>query len=186
MHRTLLFCALFIFGFFSVAPSQEAPASPGTRVRVWTQVNESGRPTGQQMIGEVVTWTADSLVLTHAEGRDPRAVPITSISRLDVSVEPNSKQEGERIGRMRGLLIGGLAGAVFGLLQGDDTSCTSCYNAEDKAGMYGMLFGATGWFVGARLGASRGAERWERISLPARVSILPRKQGLALSSSVPF
>ena len=79
-----------------------------------------------------------------------------------------------------GWVVGLVAGAA--LTYDEDTFFPPLLTAV----VTGAPVGVAGALVGAMIGANRPGERWERISLPARVSILPRRQGLALSSSVTF
>lgn len=116
MRRTLLFCTLFVFGFFSSVVSQDAPAGPGTRVRVWTEVNEKGPRT----TGRVAAWNSDSLILNPVGAGNRRSIPVTSVSRMDVSRGQWSMGMGALRGGGAGFLIGGVSGVALVYLSPED------------------------------------------------------------------
>lgn len=165
MRRTLLFCTLFVFGFFSSVVSQDAPAGPGTRVRVWTEVNEKGPRT----TGRVAAWNSDSLILNPVGAGNRRSIPVTSVSRMDVSRGQWSMGMGALRGGGAGFLIGGVSGVALVYLSPEDGFGTR----QDWAPVVGSFLGGIGAVIGALIGASRPGERWERVPLPGRVSISP-------------
>jgi hypothetical protein len=181
--RTLL-CLLALLSFFSGGEvrAQEEAALPGSRVRVWTGLNERGNPTGPRRTGQITAWTADSVVLDAPGARGALAVPITSVSRMDVS-RPRTVLEGAgRIGAV-GVVIGGVTGAVLGIREGDDWF----FSAKAKAVGYGIILGGAGGLAGMLVGALAPGERWQRVPLPGQVSVSPGgRDGVAVSTAFRF
>lgn len=184
MHRTLLVCTLLVAGAPISALTQDAAVTPGSRVRVWTEINDKGRRTGPRTTGRVTTWTKDSLVLDPAGAQGLRAIPITSVSRLDVSQGQTSRRQGAlRIGAT-GWLVGLGTGAVLSYREDDNFIFPPVINAVAR----GAPVGAVGAVVGAILGANRPGERWsKRVPVPGRVSISPGGQNsVAVSAGFRF
>ena len=172
--RTLLYLLALLCSFSGGAGwAQDSAVTPGSRVRVWTALNDKGAPTGPRRTGFATAWTADSLVLDLAGAGGSWTIPITSVSRIDVNIPRSSGQGASRIGGM-GLLIGAATGAVLGYLQGDDPPLFGDepfpFSANQKAAIYGAMAGVAGGIAGAVIGTAWPGERWERASLPGRVS----------------
>lgn len=185
MHPTFVLCAVLVLGTFSSAAAQEASVATGSRVRLWTEVNEKGRPAGPRTMGQIAAWNSDSLILNPVGAGNRRSIPITSVSRMDVSRGQRSMGMGALRGGALGLIIGGATGMVLGYTSGDDDSFL--FNRwQDKAAIFSVMLGTPGTLVGAVVGANRPGERWERVAVPARVSISPNRKALALSTSLRF
>ncbi|HEX6746952.1 MAG TPA: hypothetical protein VF092_06610 [Longimicrobium sp.] len=108
---------------------------------------------GERVSGHVWELTRDTLVIGDKEGWSRRTIPLSGISRIDVSQ-----------GRTNGAVFGGLiGGAIFGGVRyvlagvGDET--------VDKAQRNVLLAGAVGALLGAVAGASV-SESWRRIYPP--------------------
>ena len=191
MRHTFIICALLALGSFSSATAQQAPVAPGTRVRVWTQTDAKGRPWGEPTEGRITVCTADSLVVDDRSPNGPLAIPLASVSRLDVSLGLRSRDRGAlRKGRM-GLLIGGATGAVFGFAQGDNDTADCipwCFSADQMAINSAIVLGTTGAVIGAVIGNGWPGERWmKRVRVPGRVSISPSgRNSVAVSSGLRF
>ena len=184
MSRTLLLCAVLAIGSFKSVAAQEVPVSLGDRVRVWTEVSEKGRPTGPRRIAQITAYTTDSLVMDPAGAEGPLAIPLTSISRMDVSLGQRSRGTGALRGGSLGLIIGGVTGIALGFASGDDDSFL--FNRwQDKAFILGVMLGTASTLVGAIIGANRPGERWKRVLVPGRVSISPSgRTSVAASASL--
>jgi hypothetical protein len=174
--RTLLVLLALLSSFSGGAVwAQDVAALPGSRVRVWTATDEQGRPSGKPTKGQVMAWSADSLVLDLPEAQERWAVPLISISRLEVSRGQTSKLQGAlKIGAI-GWLIGLATGAV--LHYDGDSFFPPWLNAVAE----GAPFGAAGALVGALVGANRPGERWELVPLPGQVRVSPSGQRSRLS-----
>jgi hypothetical protein len=175
----------------SLAAQESFRLAPGARVRVWTS------PDGRRHQGTLVA--IDSLALrirssssAHYSPADPRFVPaserletvkLAAVRRLEVS-------RGRRAGAIAGgIALGLLGGAVIGGAIGyATTQCTGCEDPGIGAIVGAPVGGLVGAFVGGVIGAHL-SERWERVRLPSRVSVVPRWSPngvLGLSASVAF
>ena len=156
--------------------AQDAAVTPGSRVRVWTELSDNGQPSGPQRTGQMAFWTADSLVLDLAGPRNQLAIPTTSVSRVDVSV-PRTSGESARVRGGVGFLIGAVTGAILGYLQGGDPPLFGnepfLFSANEKAVVGAVMLGGAGGIGGAIVGALYPGERWQRMPLPSGVSRAP-------------
>ena len=163
--------------------AQEAPIAPGNRVRVWTGADAQGKPSGKPTVGMLTAWTADSVVL-NTRNTDGFGIPRYMVSRIDQSA---GRAPQLLKGAGYGLLIGGASGALIGYATGDDTDCFVCFTAEQNAVVGAALLGVAGTVLGAIVGALSPGERWERVSLPAQLSVEPTGVSRAtLSASFQF
>lgn len=147
----------------------QAPSlRPGSRIRVWTESNAKGGVRGSPVIGEITSWTEDSVVLALHRSPTLRVLAVESIVRLDVSRGQRTRGMGALRKGAAGLVVGGLTGVVLGLATGGDAAECSwvCFSAEDYAMIYGIMLGAPSALIGAVIGANRPGEAWQRHALP--------------------
>jgi hypothetical protein len=135
---------------------QELSSLPeGTRLRV------NGRCDGcVQAKGDFVAFTRDTLWL--AVGRGRRAFSSGEIISLDVLL---SSSRGR--GTSNGFLVGGLAGAGFGLVVGAIAESGGQDVGAPVALISTIFFGGIGAILGGLAGLGSGGEEWEPLPLPA-------------------
>jgi len=186
-----------VFAQVATAPAATAPrvaASPaagapaiGTRTRITSPALGPGR-----RVATVVGYRGDTLVLRPEGTRDSVGVPLTDVTRLDVSL---GRQTHVRKGLLVGLLGGAAVGAVAAYAAYDEHPCEAnqliCLGPMYSRGQETLLGGALGGLLGAAVGGVAGAiwrtERWERAPLGSAVGRVrlapPRGGGLALAVS---
>ena len=195
MRRATLLIAVLVLTPITTVTAQEAPAEPGTRIRVSAQGLAAPR-----LVGTVVALHADTLLFTPQSGRGPIAVPLESIRRLEVSRSRSSV--GPAILKYAG--IGLLLGAAGGALAGPfviSSGCTALKKDLDNQSKCladlvdgetrlkaALVFGLAGTAVGALVGAIVGRARWEKVAAsPVRVSFAPQPTArFTLVASVGF
>ncbi len=158
--------------------AQVAELRPGVRVRVRAPSTVAGRLTGT-----VIARSADSVSLASPNAV-PMQVPLSALTSVEVS-----RGKSRRDGAVRGVLWGAGVGAGFGLLvlaapdycEQAYAPGTPCSRNEDASA---MVLGSV--LTGALIGAIVGRERWERLSLPGRVSITPMPRAVGLQVGVGF
>ncbi len=161
----------------SLLAQEEAVVEPGAKVRVMAPSFSS-----QWLVGTLVEMRADSWVL-EVEGRDSLlALPLSSVSSLEVS-------RGQKTRALKGAVIGLVSGAGGGVLIGllsDDGPGT--YPAKDRALIAGVVFSVVGGLTGLGIGYGIKVDRWETVPLDRlRVSIVPQRDGrFAVGFSVRF
>jgi hypothetical protein len=143
------------------AQTVEAPA-PGDRVRVTApSVGINRRP------AHLVTRRGDTLHLLLRGGPDTVAIPVSAITRLEVS-------RGTHRPWARNGLVGLVAGAALGVVGAamfveDRQNCEGIGLCGEEKGfaMFGMglVGGITGGVVGVIVGASRPVDRWAPVRL---------------------
>jgi hypothetical protein len=111
-------------------------------------------------------------------------LPLSIVQGLEVS--RGRRSPGERLARGAGfgLLVGGGLGAALGVMGGGDK-----YGRGEGALFFGGYLGAAGAVIGGLIGVASPGDRWQRVSLPNRVSVAPRwsrKKGFGLVASVAF
>jgi hypothetical protein len=151
-----------------LAPSeaQVTEVQPGARIRLRAPEELAGRA-----VGLVVARSADSLTFAR-EGAAPRTLSLRSITALELSRGKSHAQ-----GLLRGIAIGGAIGLLLGASGYEAENCDGYVCNRGQAAALGAFGGA---IIGATVGAAIGVERWERITLPVRVSAL-RSAGGRLS-----
>lgn len=185
-----------------VLAGQDPPSvAPGSRVRIKLArdlviaPDESTPPPKpadtmrvKQFVGQIVEMDGETLTIGF-HGRSTRlTVPRDAIARMDLS--RGRRSAGGRLlnGAGIGLLVGGLGGALIGLVSGDDQSQGfGSFTATEKAALGGIGLGALGFVVGAAVGLASEGERWEQV--PARgvqVTVKPVARGRGLSLAVSF
>ena len=142
----------------SPARSQTAPIDlSGRLVRVWPNNME-----GSHWSGTLRLWPADTLYIDRQEEPRVVAVPWSYVRRIDVSVG-TKRQTGP------GILIGGLAGTVGGVIA---AAAISEGDGLDLAAVAALLGGpAVGMLVGGTLGSRIRVERYKEVpaeALPPR------------------
>jgi hypothetical protein len=141
------------------AKAQTFQPRSGDRVRItaptYTLTNQTA---------DVVSVRSDSLFLQLAgDGMVAMvAVPITAVSRLDVST-------GRRRHTLQGAGIGALVGAGSGMLigfaSGDDEPGFLAFTAGEKAALGGAVLGGAGLLLGAIVGTLNVTDRWASVPL---------------------
>lgn len=164
MGRVLVVAMIAASLAATALPAQEVLAvSPGQRVKV--------RSPEARGVFVVQTVTPDTLVVAAANG-ETRAVPIASISRLEVSEGERTRMGGFGRGAGFGFLIGAVIGGGLGLTSGDD----GIFSAGETALILGTFSGGVGALIGGALGASNPGEHWRRVPV-RRVTAGPAPGG---------
>jgi hypothetical protein len=157
----------------------QVPTIPlGTRVRL-----DAPRPNAG-LAGTVRSQSADSITIETDDST--RVVSLALVRRIDVS-EGRSRGDGA----LRGMKIGGLglggSMAVFlvaGYIASPNHNCGGADECLDPIASLPYLVPASaliGGLAGALIGATAGAERWDRLyPRPVRVSILPTPTGATM------
>ncbi len=177
----LLVAALAVAVPSNLYSQDEPQVIPGDRVRVLAPSVSPDR-----LVGTMLAMDPDSCVL-DVEGRyKPVAVPLASLTSLQVS---RGKRSLAGPGAVVGMLTGGIAGVSLALSACKvEGACRS--NGEDKTVVVALVLGvggaALGAGVGALLGAFKKVDRWEEVPLDAiRVGPAPNAPGgVAISVSL--
>jgi len=196
MRLTALLLTLLLFA--PIASAQESnpstasdrlvPFVPGMRIRI-----HAPSVADQPLVGTVVSWDADKLIIntavtTRPEALKPmlqdRAIPWDGVSRLEVS-------QGRVSRTGRGMLIGLFVGAAGGAQLGYATACESpscLFSKEDQAFIVGLLGALGGFIVGHIIGNKLSTEEWEEKPLEQfQLGLVPNRYGkLMLSMSIGF
>ena len=176
----MLTCALIVVPTGrGVSQEPLSPVEVGQRVRVMTA------GTTGWLTGTVVRLQDDTLVLSRPTGEASAAIPVSTLTRLQIS-------EGRRSQVGKGAVIGGFSLAAVGAVVGFAVcSGSGDQNLNDKALTCGLLLGAGSGAGGAILGALVGAgvhsERWRAISLNLSLSTVqlgPRTWGLTFTMTL--
>ena len=114
---------------------------------------------GSPVIGHLVQWTPDTIVLETAAGQ--RRFGLAADARVERSVGKRSQAgRGARIGALVGLV----AGMALGFASGDDDpNGWFAMTAGEKALAGGVLLGGTGGLLGLIVGATHRVDRWEEV-----------------------
>ena len=122
----------------------------------------------KQLIGEVVRWNADSLILENVQIPETRGkltvtFPVEVIEKLEIST---AKKSNIGKGALFGFIVGG---AIGGLLLGSTASGSTEREISENAGSWaaiGALGGGTlGAVIGMGIGAAQKSDQWEIIHL---------------------
>ncbi|MFH1219651.1 MAG: hypothetical protein V1694_04285 [Candidatus Eisenbacteria bacterium] len=177
-------CGLVILMVLAV-PVQSAerdkasfPPPVGERVRVDASTHQLSHH-----VVTVMAASGDTLWLGRAYER-PRAVPVRSITRLEVWHAYGSRARHAVIGAGAGMLIGGIA---LGALEAYTDA--KGRGGDDKiAAMWGVIVGIPlGLVVGTTVGLVLPTGKWEEVTLPVKVSLRSYRDshmGLALTLPV--
>lgn len=189
MIRETLITALALVSIGSVVAAQtngDPAVDIGSRIRLKT----APAAAYGWLSGRVVALSEDSLWLARTGTGKPRAVPLGSIRRLEVS-------RGRRSNLLKGLGIGLASGVVLGgaigFIEGGDPPCETgafvpCFrfSAEEKAAAYALVLGGVGALLGGVIGAVTHTERWAEVQ-PAAVRLDVGADGaLTLSTAYRF
>ncbi len=168
--------------FPAIGEAQSETLTTGTRIRVTSPSDD--------LKGHVTTVTdvrGDSIVVAGRAGS--RTIALTDVTALDIST-------GTRTRAMRYGLIGFGAGAATGAVLGytaqDDCSdelgfCPIPVSDARFAAASAAVFGAIGLLTGAVVGSFQRADRWEPLTVGAKVSVIPVfRGGVGLSVSRSF
>ena len=151
------------------APTPDWPLTPGLRVRIISPVL-GARP----QTGNVVSATSDTLVFVPAKESFTTALSTPNISRVEVA-------QGTHTHKLRGALLGFLAGAGSGLVIGSatykppkcnpDVWCMDMFGQAGSTvagGVLGALFGTvTGLLIG-----SRETDNWVQVTVPSAGAVV--------------
>lgn len=147
------------------APTPDWPLTPGLRVRILSPVLGDRAQTGS-----VVSATSDTLVFLPAKQSASTAVSTPNIARVDVS-------QGAHTHKLRGALLGFLAGAGAGLVIGSATYkppkcdpnvwCMDMFGEAGNTVIGGVLGGLLGTITGVLIG-SHESDNWVQVKLPNR------------------
>jgi len=158
--------------------AQVAELQVGAKVRLRAPGTVAGR-----LEGIVVARGRDSVTLTSSRPA-PVAVPIASITEASVS-RGKSHWGGAWKGYLWGAGVGGALGLIgaMGNEKCDAATDSACDNwsVEDVSVIAG--FSAA---IGAGIGAVIGAERWQRLDFPTRVTLGASRRGLQVGLIVPL
>jgi hypothetical protein len=175
-----LVAMLVVMATVDLSAQQEMPVEPGDRVRVSAPGVLAG-----QVVGTIKELSPDTCVL-QVEGRPwPVALPLASVTQLEVSRGHKSKSG-------IGILIGGGVGFLGGYLIGTQTTvCETCGGSESKGktGLaFGTILGLLGAAAGGELGSRNKVELWEEVPIERlRLSIrIYRASGLGIAASLNF
>jgi hypothetical protein len=135
------------------------------------------------MEGTYVAVSKDTLLLQTETQTTPSAIPLTSVSRLEVS-------RGRKSNVLKGMGIGMLIGAGVGVIGG---AAVDCYDLADFDQSFCTGVGAAGGalfglLVGAIAGAASSGDRWEEVPLDRlRLQVAQQHDGrFKLGLSVAF
>ena len=177
MKPTNFTSLVFLFSLavsIDLVAQETSPVVPGDRVRVTVLKNK--------IVGTVVTFEADTLVMNVKNRAEPTAVPLASVKRLEVG---RGKESNVRRNALIGLVVGAVSGAIGTCLgeEGGDVS-----TAPNNCILLSVLIGGgLGAGVGAALGAVK-VEQWEEVPLERiRVGVSPHGDGgLTFTASFTF
>lgn len=170
-----LVAALVLAAPFTVLAQQESVLAPGDRIRVTAPAMGV-----EQLVCTLSAFSADSVVV---EDRDTLlSLPLASVTKLEV-YRGQQLRGGNRA--VTGLLVGGGAGALFGLIIGaPEAGDWGARYVLGGALIFAGLGGAVGAFIGAAVRQRRLVERWEPVLLYPSQGCLPPPAGRRLAIGV--
>ena len=177
-----LVLAAFTFGALitvaNPASAQLTELRPGARVRI-----QAPGIVARNFEGTVLTRTADTIVV-GSPSTIPVALPIARISSVEIS---RGISRGD--GAIRGMKWGVPIMAAFGAMiaaAGNDGNCSTCDITFGEGVAVTAVFGLTGAFYGAGIGAIVGHERWEQFDLTPRTSLQLNSGRIGVSLQLGF
>lgn len=156
-----------------------AAVAPGSRVRI-----QAPSVLDFQGVGNLIAMRADTLIVKPEYGTVPWKIPFHAVTRFERSAGLKSSMK-------KGAAIGFGAGGTLGMIglyaimsQYSDNGGTDI----DEGVIIGFLGGGIpGAALGAYIGSRIVRERWQPVTLPVKIGILPqRRGGLALAISCVF
>jgi hypothetical protein len=147
MRLTTGLFTLCLFACTTPAAAQLTSLQPGDRVRLRLESK-------QQLTGEIVSATTDSLTLRIHPEATPTTLPVAALRSLEVS---RGKPSRWTSGVNAAVLGAGMVGAQFGLSEGAEG------NELGQAVGAGAVLGAA---LGLMLGSILPEERWSSLSTP--------------------
>ena len=166
------------------ASAQLAPLvelQPGARVRVQAPLVVAG-----PLEATVVARARDTVTLTTSRGTAIH-LPLEAITSAEVS-----RGRSHGAGAVKGLAWGAGAGLVVGVLgaiaydaRSDECGAEPCDNNWSPGEVVAGGF-VTGAVLGAGIGAIKGVEHWERLTIPTYVALRRSRDGLMLAVTIPF
>lgn len=172
--------AWFLVSFGCLLPAGAAaqvflpPA--GARVRVTLASSE-------KLVGTLAGAHRDTLLVRPVDAQEARALPLGTLTRLEVSRGIHSRTGR---GALIGLVGGAAAGAAGGMIACAGGNCV--HNGEDLTTLVpvalGIGTGVLGAGVGALLGSGVRGESWATVPLPrshASLNLRGRPEGLRLA-----
>ena len=180
-HATILVAVLAFVPLASVTAQEAPPVKVGDRVRVTA-------PGVRRREGTVQLLTTDSLVMRPGYGAWPVAIPLASVTRLEVSRGQKSRMGlGAGIGLLGGGSLGYLisSGRIGARCSGSSFLVPSPEACIQLATVGGAVVGT---LIGLVVGAVFTTYRWEEVPLDQlRVSVGPQRDGrFGLGLSVRF
>ena len=162
-----------------VAAAQALPdLQTGTRVRIRAPNIVDG-----QLTGKITSRTAEAVVVAGEHGAE-YTVPFAALSELNVS-RGVSHTRGALKGAMWGGGIGLGVGLVFAAVPNSERKSQSGFGLGPPTVAEGILLSTGGGLViGAGLGAISGSEQWERLHLPASMTVVPVSRGISLRFAI--
>ncbi len=166
--RRIVLAGLVLVGLLSRPGSmtaQVAEVSPGARIRFRAPPVVATRVTVT-----VLERRADTVLVAPEKG-SPFTVPIGAFTTLDLS-KGKSRAEGAKVGALWS--AGFYALYALAIASGGD-SCdgrTTCATTNEPTAGELIGFTAAGSLVGAGIGAIIGREKWERVPLVGRTSVV--------------
>jgi hypothetical protein len=163
------------------ADAQIPELQPGARVRV-----QAPKIVGGWLEGTILSRSRDTVTLTTPR-RTSIPVPLAAITAADVS---RGRSRGD--GAVKGLAWGSGVGLAVGLLSAVsyDTGSDAC-GAEpcDNELTSGQVVAGSfiiGAALGAGIGAIKGAEHWDSLTIQTYVAVRPSRDGVTLVLAIPF
>lgn len=184
MRRVILALTAAIVPVTNIAAQQEgSPEDPRVRVTY-------GCATGcERVIGTVVAFTSDSMVIRIEGQPGTRRLALASVSRYELDRGAQESRTGTLAGV--GVMVGIIGGGLVGVLV--DSPTTSGCGGLGTCDAGGVLIGAgiglaLGVTAGYLIGRSMTPDRWVEIDLGfAQVGMGPRRaRRYGLGASIPF
>ena len=161
--------------------AQLADLQPGARVRVQAPEVVAGR-----LEATVIARRRDTVTLTMPRGA-PIPVPLTAITAAEVS-RGRSHRDGAVKGLAWGMGVGLAAGMISAITYDAQSNACGAEPCENDYSPGEVVAGGllTGAMLGAGIGAIKGAEHWQRLTIPARVVVRRTSEGLTLVLALSF
>ena len=138
-----------------VAAQVPAKVAAGDRIRVW-------KKDGSRQTGRVSAVAPDIIELQPGGAAAPLSIPLTTVTRIEISRGTVGKRQAAWRGAKWGTLLLAIPGAVSLGFQHKQVGehGSSIPEAAAVGALSGGLFGA---LIGAAIGAAGDREKWERV-----------------------